>query len=1041
MKKRTNLFSKKAILIILSILICFATIEIFASLGYSTINNDTVFNVNGINLSESGEATWTVQNANSFSGTVSGTTSSLGCDSKKSGAINLTYSGGNTAKISFDYSFVVTGSDNSLKINNTSYASSNGSYNNEINKNESIKIEIESGSGSGNGITVNISNIQVIVDTSLNLLFKSAENGSYNVEYENGDINTIVSTSDYEYSGIVNGQFTLTAIPNDGYDLMGWYINDKLYSTSEQIQLSFLSNTTISIKFIIKGLALFEFEEVQYTDLNEAILACKSSQSTNKIILLIKSGRINIGNFEIPNGVTLYIPRDGSTEILEPDNSKLVGEKSETTTTPNEFRRLTIPDETTLTFESGAKLYIAGKAKAGQPETGFINGSYGHVVLEGNNSKIVLESGSTLYCYGYITGDGIVEVLSGSDVYEFFQIYGWRGGQASLSMSDNDERVFLINQYYVQNIESKIRFYAGSRLTFVAGVEVTLLGLQVKNATFIGDSGLFRISTGYIEREYDVVNDRIIYSVRGDATLSSISIDVPMINLDSSDYVLPINNNFTINVLSGSKITIGQDLALLPGVILNIEQGATMTFLENVSLYVYDNDSRFNKKYAYISLDVNVIKYSASIDNKPSRSYTADSPDAEININGEVILNNNASIYTTVNSDEIDTEIKNGANIHSSEGSGVVSFVSAPGEKTETYQCQQSGSTITYVAIPIKTCLLKNDDGTYFDPLLEGVTENNSVCYNKETGKWYIKSSETQIYKITYEDNLTGKTVDGQYTAGEDFTLPTADSLGFKHPNGFSLKFWKLNFGNSSYFYEPGETIKINYGDIILTAIWGGWIYDDSAGQYKYIDYETGQYITGLSRVISQDNMSTVVCLFNEDGYFQASYNGVYSNTLDGFSYYLKNGVVVENHGLESIVTNSNPLTFEYVYISKNNSLLCNDRYYIETEDSDVLPSGYYVFDENCFIKREDEEVISSNQKIYIKDDSTFIDGIRVAYGLFEYDNYLYYSDSNGYIVKDKTFYVSKINGYNVTEGLYYFNSEGKMCDESLNVIEVDSLL
>lgn len=1038
MEKRKNLFSKKIILIILSIVLCFSAICIFASLGYGAINNDTTFKVNGINLSESGDATWTVKNENSFSGTVSGSRN-LGCDVSNTGYINLTYTGENTAELSFEYSFSVSGSGNSFKINNNTYSSSSGTFSSEINKNESIEIEIESGRGTGNTITVNISNIRVVVQTNLDLLFKSSENGAYRIEYDNGGINTIVSTSDYEYSGEANGQFTLTAMPNEGFELMGWYFNDELYSTLEQIEISFLTNTTVLAKFMVKGLPIFEFEEVQYIDLNEAISACNSSQSNNKTILLIKSGRLNVGNYKIPNGITLYIPRDGSSEILEPDNKNLVGGKSESSITPKEYLKLIIPDNTTFNFENGAKLYIAGKAKAGQPETGFINGSYGHIVLEGNNSKIVLENGSALYCYGYITGNGIVEALDGSNVYEFFQIYGRRGGSVSIGMSNNDQRVFLVNQYYVQNIESKVRFYANSKLTFIAGVEAAGL-LQVKNATFIGDDGLFRISTGYIEREYDENNDQIIYSVSGDATLSSISISVPLINLNSADYVLPINNNFTINVLNGSKITIGQDLALLPGSILNIEQGATMTFANNVSLYVYDNDSWFNKKYAYAGLDINVLKYSASIDGKPSRSCTANSPDAEININGEVILNNNACIYTTINSEESETEIKNGANIHSSEGSGVVTFVSAPSTNTITYQCQQLGDKLTYDSIPIKTCLLKNEDGSYFDPILEGVTENNAICYNKENGKRYIKNSETQIYKITYEDNLTGKTADGQYTAGEDFTLPTAESLGFKHTYGYSLKYWRLSFGNTNYFFEPGETIKINYGDIILTAIWGGWVYDDLAGLYKYIDYNTGQFITGLSRVMSEDDNSTIICLFDENGYFQSNYNGLYKNILDNLTYYLKNGVVVEDYGLLSIITNSETLNFEYIFINANNSLLCDGIYYIETGESDVLPSGYYEFDENGYIIREDLDSTNYNQSIYIKNDSTFIDGIRVSYGLFEQDNYLYYSDSNGNIVKDKTFYVSDNNGYNIAEGLYYFNSEGKMCDEKLNVIEVSSL-
>ena len=132
----------------------------------------------------------------------------------------------------------------------------------------------------------------------------------------------------------------------------------------------------------------------------------------------------------------------------------------------------------------------------------------------------------------------------------------------------------------------------------------------------------------------------------------------------------------------------------------------------------------------------------------------------------------------------------------------------------------------------------------------------------------------------------------------------------------------------------------------------------------------------------------------------------------------------------------------EYMYVSKDGDLYRNGEYYLTSKDGDVLPSGYYNFDENGYIIREDDDATMYNHTLYVKNNVTYFDGIRVAYGLFDQNNYLYYSDSNGNLVKDKTFYVIDIKDYsssNIKVGLYYFDSEGRMCDEQLNPIEVSN--
>ena len=134
------------------------------------------------------------------------------------------------------------------------------------------------------------------------------------------------------------------------------------------------------------------------------------------------------------------------------------------------------------------------------------------------------------------------------------------------------------------------------------------------------------------------------------------------------------------------------------------------------------------------------------------------------------------------------------------------------------------------------------------------------------------------------------------------------------------------------------------------------------------------------------------------------------------------------------------PICIEYLYVSNDGDLYKNGTYYLTSKDDDILPSGYYEFDENGYIVREDKDNTMYNQTLYVKNNITYIDGIRVAYGLFEQDNYLYYSDANGNLIKNKTFFISNTNEINISIGLYYFDAEGRMCNEKLIPIEANSL-
>ena len=1032
----------KFLLVSFSILLLIVSLGLNFFLGYSAINVEdfkSQFQVDDISIREGDpNDAGRIFSKGSITGQVGSKTSGGGCGSSEkteaqSGTIYLVYEGSETKTFNFNYNLSELNRGKFL-VNNQSFTSNSGSQEITLDPGDEITIYIESSTTKDTTSKATISQFTQITENDVEVKFLKQEGGIYY-------LNDNLIEGDYTFSTKGNVQFKIKAEPLENYSFFGRYVNGSLYSLENEITMSAPENYTIYGRFVSDDNAHFLNAGETFPSLNEAL--DNAQNNSDKTIVLVKSGIIDEGNYSIPNGITLVIPNSSDAKIYDNDSVEMV--TRDASTTPSCYSKLEIPSNTSLEFESGSRLYVAGKATTSTPITGNVYGSYGQIELSDQTSQIILENGSTLVCYGYITGNGLVEALDGSTVYEFFQIYGWRGGTYSSAMLNNSQKVFMFNQYYVQNIECRFRIHSGASEIITTGVTVFRVVTKAAQTTFIGNDGIFRISRGYLERVYDYTNDRIIYSINGDATLSSISIDM-YVEIDSSKYVLPITNNFIIDVLSGSTITIGQDMALLPGVILNIENGATMYFSDNVSLFVYDNYWWAKRNYASTGAgyDINPIKYCATLNKAPNVRSTVlseDSPDAEINLNGTMVVNNNASIYTTIQEDN--GEILGAANIHSSEGTGVINYVSGLGTQTETYQTvQPSGDFGKAIdSIPIRPALLKNGSSAtseYFDPsLAEEDIVNKSIYFDSESDSWKVDTIKGQEYTITYVDPISSKEVVASYIGGVEFTFPNAGEIGFSFKN-FNLKYWKLEKQN--LFFKPGDAAILDYGELRVIAVWGGRISQDNNESY-YIDYETGEYLTGLKKVESIDGDGVELCLFDNDGKFLSDYVGTYLNK-DNRYYYINFGVAIINEGFVEYVSDLTSMYVEYMYVSKDGDLYRNGEYYLTSKDGDVLPSGYYNFDENGYIIREDDDATMYNHTLYVKNNVTYFDGIRVAYGLFDQNNYLYYSDSNGNLVKDKTFYVIDIKDYsssNIKVGLYYFDSEGRMCDEQLNPIEVSN--
>ena len=652
-----------------------------------------------IGLSFSG----TADNAWSASGTqiigkARSTSGSCGGSSSYRSTLTITNQKTTKATLSFDYTVMV--SEGTILVNNTT-TTANGSFSKELAAGGTVEVEIESGSTSAD-TKITMTNVKLVANVEATVTFQPAENGSYTVDGQ-----TI--TEPYTNTQSSMTAYQVAATPAEGYRFKGWYdvASGKCISTDAKTALNFDSNRTITAQFVSKELALFETGGQVFDDLNDAI--AEAQKNLPAIITLAESGKIT-GNYAIPSKVTLLIPFDEAKTCYTSTPTAITSAP-----TAKPFRTLTMAAGSSLTLASGAAISVGGQYYAASGgASGKMVGPYGYIKME-SGSAIDVQSGASLYAWGFISGSGSVTVQSGGSVYEWYQILDFRGGSAS---SDMGNKVFPFSQYAVQNVEVPLTLHAGASETVYTAV-YAMRKINPTSIPFIGDKGMFKLTSGSLTKAYDGATDRIIYTIDGVAEVNSLNLKLAGASVSSSSYVLPLTNNMTINLTTGSKLTINQTAALLPGVETTIAKDAELVVSSGKSIYIYDRDEWVAQNFV-IGGKFKAVPYA------PGKHYNrteANLIDVKVDVNGT--LTANGSIYTT----------KGGADICSSNGTGVYNQQGRPGTETTTYQYTQGGSEGTEVfleAIPITAAKLHNADSTY----TETATANAGDVINYVNGVW-----------------------------------------------------------------------------------------------------------------------------------------------------------------------------------------------------------------------------------------------------------------------------------------------------------------
>ena len=285
---------------------------------------------------------------------------------------------------------------------------------------------------------------------------------------------------------------------------------------------------------------------------------------------------------------------------------------------------------------------------------------------------------------------------------------------------------------------------------------------------FIGANGMFITGAGStIVKDYIPAEDRLVLETNGDATLASIVLDMsdsPYAStlrlvlktdkIDSSSFILSINGGMRINVNSGT-ITVAQDVSMLPGLEVNIAEGATMYLEENFNAGILnteaDNKTGFNAyvfdsedwgNYVFPGYKFHTAQYSPSA-NRVKRTSV---DDVKIDVNGTV--DSDGYLYTT----------QHGASIISSKGTGKIVMNNGAGIAQNVYRIAISGQSMQTGTTPVVSAMLKNADGSYTETA--GAEAGAAFTYCAECGKW------NKTITVTFEANAAeGETATGKMEA------------------------------------------------------------------------------------------------------------------------------------------------------------------------------------------------------------------------------------------------------------------------------------
>lgn len=603
--------------------------------------------------------------------------------------------------------------------------------------------------------------------------YLTATNGSYTAVYNSPGATqpTIGGAAVTTYD---NDKVTLTATPASGYVFYRFYGIDSdnnkytLGDITTTPQTIVLPEGTIKVGAEFTNHALIAGEST-YSNLKDALQALRKNDGTYEgLITLLQDYTVPAGYYTIPSGVTLLVPYKGGqtpkTIIERTFNVDYVK--------PSQYRKLTLASGVHMdvfgTIEAGCKQSAKGQSDAAN---GAPTGPYGHIYME-SGSDMTIESGAVLRAWGFVTGDGTIDVRRGGEVHEQFQILDFKGGtntknmmtnRGTLTNPKNEGDVFPLNQYDIQNVEVKATYHPGAKLfcstawymsISLSADDIQLVGVRNHKDGSADDVAMFLMDDEddsddtWIRKYYDRTTDRQMYEVNNSAAIGSFSITMSGYNFPTANFDLPITSNMTIHLLYGN-MDLTQDAVLLAGAEIILDKQSTFIVPEGIKLYLYDQAEW--DKFVFSGYYAQRVKYVPHLNDAPTaraegRSTSVKPASAAIRVGGTMQID--GAIYTT----------EGGANITSTnEEAGTILFNKNGAPAVSSQVCQWKDKTYVYSTTP--SAILRNEDTDHPTTTTAGTPSGQSYCYMN--GKWTMMTVDPDNSCFVYDQ-------DGIYYAKPD---------------------------------------------------------------------------------------------------------------------------------------------------------------------------------------------------------------------------------------------------------------------------------
>lgn len=745
--------------------------------------------------------------------------------------------------------------------------------------------------------TLNISNISLSAEGEATVTFAAAENGTYTVG--GSEI-----TGETSYTVATGTKYAVSATAASGYRFFGWYDGTKYLSYKAADNITISENCTISPVFIKDDVAVFGVGIERFQSLTEA--DTYASSSVVKTIVLMNDG-ILTGEHTISAGNTLLIPYDDANSVhIEATPTATKNEsgnlwENKPWEKPVAYRTLTMAAGAKLTIQGS--LNVGGKHSAGPFLTaGSPSGNLGMIQMAADSS-ITVTDGGVLYCWGYIYGDGTVTVKNGAKVHENIQFADFRGGNATAGIAMSF-LVFPMTQYYVQNIEVATTYEYGAieevwGSIFIGtnnqayGTSVKFIGPDPKTAMFVPGTN------GSVTKTYIPGSDRLQMDVNGGGSINPMTLDMEAITsvlgapLNTATFVLPITNNMTINVKSGTT-TLNQSLGLLPGVELNIsmdavlhvntgdvlvdDEGNPALYTGGHNLIVYDRDQWLSgwvqgedgiepveTYYVYNGKRLQPVAWS------PTCSYTrteADLVDAVLDINGSLITD--GFVYTTVNiepdenpENELGIKFVGNTPIISSGKTGKIVMNNGAGVDLTTMQATQNGTEPVLVTLFMVSARLQNADGSYLDTM--GAEPGATFNYCANCDQWYAVTDAphtVEIFWIADGERFSQEACVGSKPVFKDGTVP--------EKKGHEFIGWSTEEDNEPE-YATTEDMPVVTGEVTYWACFREVLLGDVNQDDKLDEIDLtilAKHVAGIAEMT--DDAGLAVADMNQNGIIDA---------------------------------------------------------------------------------------------------------------------------------------------------------------------------